>query len=80
MKRWEAKVLALVGVFLLPFFFTVLPIKVASFFEKYGAKGQKMLSALMCFGGGVFLATFLLHMGPEVSKLLAESTIQSKFQ
>ena len=36
----------------------------------------KILGHLMCFGGGVFLGTFLLHMVPEVTEILLESMIR----
>jgi len=34
--------------------------------ERQGDRGKRILCLLMCFGGGIFLATYLLHMGPEV--------------
>lgn len=34
-----------------------------------------MLSYLMCFGGGIFFGTYLLHMGPEVHLLLNTSLL-----
>ena len=36
----------------------------------------KVMGYLMCFGGGVFLGTFLLHMLPEVTDILQTSLIQ----
>ena len=70
MERWIAKVIALAVMFLLPFVFTLMPLKVSGYFAKKGAAGRKFLSCLMCFGGGVFLATFLLHMAPESRDLV----------
>ena len=29
----------------------------------------------MCFGGGIFFGTYLLHMGPEVQTILKESLL-----
>ena len=75
MERWEAKIVALLLIFFLPLIFTLLPYKLSGYFCKKGAKGKKVLSCLMCFGGGVFFATFMLHMGPEVRKILHESLV-----
>jgi len=38
----------------------------AGWIEQQGDRGKRILCLLMCFGGGIFLATYLLHMGPEV--------------
>lgn len=76
MERWVAKIIALIGVFIIPFICTLLPVKVAAIFEKHGEKGKTLLSCLMCFGGGVFFATFILHMGPEVRNILHVALIE----
>ena len=70
MERWHAKVITLVGCFLIPFVCTVLPVKVSGFFERKGTTGKQILGYLMCFGGGVFFATFILHMAPEARDIL----------
>ena len=65
MKRLYAKIAAAIGCFIIPFVCTLLPLKVSSYFDKKGKFGKNVLSWLMCFGGGVFFATFILHMAPE---------------
>jgi len=62
MDRWLAKLIGLVLTFLLPFIFTVLPHHV----EREISRGKCIICLLMCFAGGIFFATYLLHMGPEV--------------
>ncbi|KAI0238618.1 Zinc transporter ZIP1 [Lamellibrachia satsuma] len=65
MERWQAKILSLFGLLIIPLVCTVLPIKVSDFFTRKGETGRRILSSLMCFGGGVFFAVFMLHMAPE---------------
>ena len=67
MERWLAKLIGLILTFLLPFIFTVIPHHMIACIDRHGNRGRRVLSLLMCFGGGIFLATYLLHMGPEVS-------------
>ena len=76
MKRWHAKIGACIGVFLIPLVCTLLPVKVAAIFDKKGEKGKKVLSCLMCFGGGVFFSTYMLHMGPEVRDIIDVALIK----
>jgi len=66
MDRWLAKLIGVVLVFVLPFAFTVLPHHMKRCMERHGTRGRRILCLFMCFGGGIFLATYLLHMGPEV--------------
>jgi len=66
MDRWLAKLIGLILTFLLPFIFTVIPHRMAGWIERYGNCGRRIICLLMCFGGGIFFATYLLHMGPEV--------------
>jgi len=75
MPRWVVKLFALVGTFLLPFVCTLLPYKVSGSIARRGASGKRILSYLMCFGGGIFFGTYLLHMGPEVQTILKESLL-----
>lgn len=72
MERWQAKLVALLIIFVVTLTATLLPIKVARYFEKQGAFGQKILSCLMCFGGGVFLSVYMLHMMPDVKDIISE--------
>lgn len=76
MQRWLAKTLAGAILFILPLICNIIPIKMSAYFESKGATGKVLISRLMCFGGGVFFATFLLHMMPEVGKLLDESLLE----
>ena len=75
MPRWAVKLFALVGTFVLPLICTVLPYKVSGFISRKGASGKRILSYLMCFGGGIFFGTYLLHMGPEVQTILKDSLL-----
>jgi hypothetical protein len=76
MERWTAKLLALIGTFVLPFLCTVLPYKVSGYITRKGATGKRTLSYLMCLGGGIFFGTYLLHMGPEVQTILRRSLLE----
>ncbi|ELT87100.1 hypothetical protein CAPTEDRAFT_220160 [Capitella teleta] len=76
MERWEAKIVALFVILIVPGFCTLIPYKVSDYVAKKGALGVKVLSCLMCFGGGVFFATYILHMGPEVRTILDAALVQ----
>lgn len=73
MDRLGHKLVALAVIFITIFIMTALPIKVAEIFYRQGKKGRTLLSVIMCFGGGVFFGTYLLHMTPEVNELIAET-------
>ncbi len=75
MERWVAKVIALFIILVVIFFFTVLPIAVAGAFHRYGKTGQRALSILNCFGGGVFFGAYLIFMTPEVRDILNETLL-----
>ncbi|KAK2171304.1 hypothetical protein NP493_1080g00000 [Ridgeia piscesae] len=70
MERWVAKLIALIIIFLVTFFGTLLPIKVTKYFERQGRRGLVLISYMMCFGGGVFFAIYLLHMSPDVHQIM----------
>jgi ZIP Zinc transporter len=76
MERWTAKLLALIGTFILPCFCTLLPYKVSGYITRKGAAGKRILSYLMCLGGGIFFGTYLLHMGPEVQTILKHALLE----
>ena len=76
MERWVSKILALIVLFLVVLTATVLPIKVTGMFERQGERGARWISYLMCFGGGVFLATFGLHMGPDVGEIFQHAILE----
>ncbi|CAB3368388.1 Hypothetical predicted protein [Cloeon dipterum] len=69
-----AKWIALVTLGLVSFTLGVIPIKLSSALKwtRHGCqkspRSQLVLSALLCFGAGVLLATALTHMLPEVRK------------
>lgn len=65
MERWHAKLISLIGMFIVIFVCMCLPIKVSTLINRKGAKAGRILGLLRCFAGGVFLCTILLHMVPE---------------
>ena len=73
-----SKILALFLLSGIILFFILLPIKVATFVERKGSKGKLFLSCCNCFGGGVFLGMYMLHMSPEVRAMLEESLLIPK--
>lgn len=75
MERWVAKFLALIGTFVLPLVCTLLPYKVSDWLTRRNNGGKHLLSYLMCFGGGIFFGTYLLHMGPEVRKIFNDALL-----
>ena len=70
MLRYQAKICSIIGLLIIPFIFTIMPIKLSDYIARKGEKGKKMLSCLMCFGGGVFFAVFMLHMAPEARAII----------
>ena len=70
MERWEAKLIGLIVTLVIPFVLTILPFWVSPWIINKGAKGERWMCYLMCFGGGIFFGTFLLHMAPEVRYIL----------
>lgn len=78
MNRLHAKLITAFLSFVIPFGCTLLPIKVSEFFNRKGRTGQIVLSGLMCFGGGVFFGTFMLHMAPESRDILYVAILKEK--
>ena len=70
MNRLICKILALIGTFILPLLATVAPFKLQACIARRGEQGKRVLSYLMCLGGGIFFGTYLLHMGPEVREMI----------
>jgi zinc transporter 1/2/3 len=66
MENWVAKVIAMLVTFILPLTCTLIAYPMAGYIDKKGQLGQIVICRLMCYGGGIFFGTFLLHMGPEV--------------
>merc|ERR1712038_450808 len=73
--RRLTKILCLVIAFVVETTFTALPIVVSEWFYKRGENGLMALRVLRCFGGGVFLGNFLLHVTPEVIHLIDDSGV-----
>jgi len=64
------KVLAACMVFVLILIPAILPLKVADWFMSRGERGQWYMSIIGCFGGGVFMGAYLIHLMPEVDHLI----------
>ena len=61
------KVLALILMFVIVMFTGLLPIQMRTFVVKrWKDQSQKAVSALLCFGAGILLATVFLHMLPDI--------------
>lgn len=86
MESWSAKVFAIISLFAVVLIFGLLPIKLISIFRGSRdpqpgkrSRGETIIDALNCFGGGVFLATGLLHLLPDVRGSI-ESILNQKHQ
>ena len=84
---WQLKVLCLVLILLLTFFFALLPVFLASRIRRREVEGRErriaavaetrsgartILSYLNCFSGGIFFGTCFIHLFPEVSEQCAD--------
>ncbi len=84
----EAKVIAMVILFIVSLFLGLLPIWIArrmkwkSGNNEMSPATKNLLSGMLCFGGGVLMATSLTHLLPElhegVGELQANGTLPSK--
>ena len=64
----EAKIWTMVLLGLVSMILGALPLKLGAYFAKDDRGWKRVVtSVLLCFGGGVLLATSLIHMLPEVS-------------
>ena len=72
MDKTTGKILAMFLLGGVSLFLGLIPMKLGKWFkEKDGSpKHENIFSSLLCFGGGLLLATSLLHMLPEVSMRL----------
>ena len=71
MEVWLAKVVALVSMLCVTLISGLSPIAVMVWLNKtvgMSARLTSVLNALNCFAGGVFLATSMLHLLPDVRK------------
>ena len=71
------KAIVIAGLFFIPFFFSLLPIKLMKSMRRTIDPSRRrlykcMISLLSCFAGGVFLGTGLLHLLPEVDDKMSE--------
>lgn len=64
MERWIVKLIVLNIIFFSAFGMTLLPMKVSTYFHRQGQRGQRIISHMMCLGGGVFFAMYMLQMTP----------------
>ena len=51
---------------IIPIGLGLLPLKIGKWLNAENIRHQIIVSSLLCFGGGILLATSLLHMLPEV--------------
>ncbi|XP_068200350.1 zinc transporter ZIP1-like [Palaemon carinicauda] len=74
------KAVALVTMAILTLIFSMLPLYVRNLLKGKleGKKAQAALSACLCFGGGVLLATVFLHLIPE-ARLLTQRALDNHF-
>jgi zinc transporter 1/2/3 len=69
-----AKVIVLILLGLVKLFSGLGPLLLVKFVKKEGMKWMEhFMAGLMCFGGGVLLATVFIHMLPEVRESLETS-------
>ena len=78
MERYEAKIISLFIIFASILCATLLPIRVSGAISRRGKRGRQVLGGLSCFSGGIFLATYLLDMAPEVRLLLERSLLRPR--
>lgn len=73
MELLSVKIIALtlLGVFSL--FFGLLPLRLRKVLAKGTKKRERIVSCLLCFGGGVLLATVFTHMLPETREGFASA-------
>ena len=70
MERWAAKLTVFAIIFSSTFLATILPLKISNYFQRQGKRGIHLLSYFTCFGGGVFLAMYMIEMAPDAAKLV----------
>ncbi|XP_042226702.1 uncharacterized protein LOC121869425, partial [Homarus americanus] len=65
MELLTTKIIALTLMGVLSLFFGLLPLRMRKFLAHGSRKRDRIVSCLLCFGGGVLLATVFTHMLPE---------------
>jgi len=76
MERWLVKFVVLIIIFVVVFGMSILPIWVEGHFHRQGERGVRVISYLMCFGGGVFLAMYMLQMAPDATDILQTHVVE----
>ena len=82
METIHAKIISMValgGISLLLGMLPVLLKRCCNIGQSATPKGQLLISALSCFGGGVILTTCFTHMLPEVNLFLALNIEKGQF-
>lgn len=69
--------LTLLGVFSL--FFGLLPLRLRKALAKGTKRRERIVSCLLCFGGGVLLATVFTHMLPETREGFAKAAPEATY-
>jgi len=72
MERWTIKLIVFVIIFVTTFLSTILPLKVSHYFQENRTRGIHLLSYCTCFGGGVFLAMYMLEMAPDAAHIVKQ--------
>ena len=70
MERWVVKLFVFAIIFVTTFLSTILPLRVSHYFQQNRERGIYLLSYFTCFGGGVFLAMYVLEMAPDSAKIV----------
>ncbi|XP_066989373.1 zinc transporter ZIP3-like isoform X1 [Macrobrachium rosenbergii] len=65
MELLTTKIIALTLLGALSLFFGLLPLRLRRYLNQGSKKRERITSCLLCFGGGVLLATVFIHMLPE---------------
>ncbi|XP_037801051.1 zinc transporter ZIP3-like [Penaeus monodon] len=65
MELLTTKIIALTLMGVLSLFFGLLPLRMKAYIHHASKKRERIVSCLLCFGGGVLLATVFTHMLPE---------------
>ncbi|XP_070493555.1 zinc transporter ZIP3-like [Chironomus tepperi] len=82
-----AKIISGSALFLVSLIFGIVPFKLAKVFKwsepfdpdsKSNKKSSRVVSALLCFGGGVLLATTFLHLLPDINGEIAHLQEEGK--
>ena len=73
MDRVIAKVLSICLLFICLLVSALLPIKLDRWVNQKGEAGLLVISVLTCFGGGVFLGAYLMHLHPKARDVLEEA-------